>query len=197
MTNEERFKAIFQDQVNRPGADDLLEWLENAGFFTAPASTKYHGAYPGGLVDHSLRVYDFLISSPYAVGTIAESRAICALLHDVCKVEYYEPKDDGGYRVNDQFPFGHGEKSVYQISRFMYLTDEEALAIRWHMGAYDDAARGGSQTLLAALSLLCLPCIPRICARRRKNSGGNGNEVRRMRKARRAGPPLPVLHPPG
>lgn len=53
MTNEERFKAIFQDQVNRPGADDLLEWLESAGFFTAPASTKYHGEYPGGLVEHS------------------------------------------------------------------------------------------------------------------------------------------------
>ena len=66
MTNEERFKAIFQDQVNRPGADDLLEWLESAGFFTAPASTKYHGEYPGGLVEHSLRVYDFMISSPYA-----------------------------------------------------------------------------------------------------------------------------------
>lgn len=61
MTNEERFKAIFQDQVNRPGADDLLEWLESAGFFTAPASTKYHGEYPGGLVEHSLRVYDFMI----------------------------------------------------------------------------------------------------------------------------------------
>ena len=85
MTNEERFKAIFQDQVNRPGADDLLEWLESAGFFTAPASTKYHGEYPGGLVEHSLRVYDFMISSPYAAGTSAETRAICALLHDVCK----------------------------------------------------------------------------------------------------------------
>lgn len=156
MTNKERFKAIFQDQVNRPGADDLLEWLESTDFFTAPASTKYHGAYPGGLVDHSLRVYDFLIVSPYAVGTSAETRAICALLHDVCKAEYYEPKDGGGYRVNDQFPFGHGEKSVYQISRFMYLTDEEALAIRWHMGAYDDAARGGSRTLSAALSLFPL-----------------------------------------
>ena len=160
MTNEERFKAIFQDQVNRPGADDLLEWLESTDFFTAPASTKYHGAYPGGLVEHSLRVYDFLISSPYAVGTSAESRAICALLHDVCKAEYYEPiifgEDAGGYRVNDRFPFGHGEKSVYQISRFTYLTDEEALAIRWHMGAYDEAARGGSRTLSAALSLFPL-----------------------------------------
>lgn len=168
MTNEKRFKAIFQDQVNRPGADDLLEWLERTDFFTAPASTKYHGAYPGGLVDHSLRVYDFLISSPYAVGTSAESRAICALLHDICKVDYYtastkRQKNAAGewetvpcYTVNDRFPFGHGEKSVYQISRFMYLTDEEALAIRWHMGAYDDAARGGSRTLSAALSLFPL-----------------------------------------
>ena len=151
MTNEERFKAIFQDQVNRPGADDLLEWLENAGFFTAPASTKYHGAYPGGLVEHSLRVYDFLISSRYAAGTSAESRAICALFHDVCKAEYYEQTDGGGYRVNDRFPFGHGEKSVYQISRFMYLTDEEALAIRWHMGAYDTAARTDLRDLSAAM----------------------------------------------
>ena len=170
MTNEERFKAIFQDQVNRPGADDLLEWLENAGFFTAPASTKYHGAYPGGLVEHSLRVYDFLISSPYAAGTSAESRAICALLHDVCKAEYYEQTDGGGYRVNDRFPFGHGEKSVYQISRFMYLTDEEALAIRWH------AAEAGRFRRRCPSSLLCLPCIPRICGRRRKNSGGKRHD---------------------
>ena len=107
MTNKERFKAIFQDQVNRPGADDLLEWLESTDFFTAPASTKYHGAYPGGLVDHSLRVYDFLIVSPYAVGTSAETRAICALLHDVCKAEYYEPKDGGGDRKSTRLNSSH------------------------------------------------------------------------------------------
>ena len=168
MTNKERFKTIFQDQVNRPGADDLLEWLESTDFFTAPASTKYHGAYPSGLVDHSLRVYDFLIASPYAREASAETRAICALLHDICKADYYaastrRQKNAAGewetvpcYTVKDRFPFGHGEKSVYQISRFMYLTDEEALAIRWHMGAYDDAARGGSRTLSAAVSLFPL-----------------------------------------
>ena len=86
------------------------------------------------------------------VGT-PESRAVCALLHDICKADYYEPQDGGGYQVKDRFPFGHGEKSVFLISRFMRLTDEEALAIRWHMGAYDDAARGGSRTLSAAMAV--------------------------------------------
>lgn len=55
--------------------------------------------------------------------------------------------------MKDRFPFGHGEKSVFLISRLMRLTDEEALAIRWHMGAYDDAARGGSRTLSAAMEV--------------------------------------------
>lgn len=151
MTNEERFKAIYQTQINRPGASELLAWLESTDFFTAPASTKYHGARPGGLVDHSLNVFYEMSSQVHIAG--AESRTICALLHDVCKANYYEPLDGGGYRVNDQFPFGHGEKSVLLISRFMTLTDVEALAIRWHMGAYDDAARGGSRTLSAALAV--------------------------------------------
>ena len=151
MTNKGRFKEIFTSQINRPGAVDLMAWLESTDFFTAPASTKYHGAFPGGLVGHSLNVYYELISRKNA-GT-AESRAICALLHDICKANYYEPQDGGGYQVKDRFPFGHGEKSVFLISRFMRLTDEEALAIRWHMGAYDDAARGGSRTLSAAMAV--------------------------------------------
>lgn len=151
MTNEERFKAIYQTQINRPGAAEFLEWLESTDFFSAPASTKYHGSYPGGLAAHSLNVYDEILRVPPTIGD-AESRAICALLHDVCKANYYEPLDGGGYRVNNRFPFGHGEKSAFLISRFMLLTDREALAIRWHMGAYDDAARGGSRELSAAMS---------------------------------------------
>lgn len=151
MTNAERFKAIYTTQIERAGAPELLAWLESTDFFTAPASTKYHGARPGGLVDHSLNVYDELISRVPSVGT-AESRAVCALLHDICKADYYEPLNGGGYQVKDRFPFGHGEKSVLLISRFMPLTDEEALAIRWHMGAYDEAARGGSRTLSAAMA---------------------------------------------
>lgn len=151
MNNEERFKAIYETQISRPGAAAFLSWLESTDFFTAPASTKYHGAYPGGLVDHSLNVYDEILSVNPTICD-RESRVICALLHDVCKANYYEPMDGGGYQVKDRFPFGHGEKSAFLIARFMLLTDGEALAIRWHMGAYDDAARGGSRTLSAAMS---------------------------------------------
>ena len=157
----QRFKEIYREQIKRPGAADLLAWLETqTDFFTAPASTKYHGAYPGGLVDHSLTVYNYLTNK---AGIDPETRAVCALLHDICKADLYEAstrrqQNAAGnwetvpsYKVNDRFPFGHGEKSVFLISRFMWLTDEEALAIRWHMGAYDDAARGGSRTYSAAL----------------------------------------------
>lgn len=156
MTNEQRFREIYTTQINRAGAPDLLRWLESTDFFSAPASTKFHGAYPGGLVEHSLNVYYALIADPSRPGE-PESRAICALLHDVCKANYYEPTEPGAdgaprYRVKDRFPFGHGEKSAFLIGRFMALTDEEALAIRWHMGAYDDAARGGSRTLSEAMS---------------------------------------------
>lgn len=149
MTSKERFKDLFVDQVTRQGSEDLLVWLAYTDFFEAPASTRFHGAYPGGLVDHSLLVYDYLIISQEAVGYSAETRAVCALLHDVCKADYYH-RDSDGWTVRDKLPMGHGEKSVYLIQKHMVLTDEEALAIRWHMGAYDEAFRGGSRALDAA-----------------------------------------------
>lgn len=160
---KQEFKAIFLAWVKRPGAEELLAWLDRTDFFEAPASTKYHGAYPGGLVEHSLNVCRELMSS-LTVEASTESRAVCALLHDVCKAGVYHSEtkrrrnkdgrweDYKGYTFNDPFPFGHGEKSAYLISRFMRLTEEEALAIRWHMGAYDDAAKGGSRALSAAMS---------------------------------------------
>lgn len=164
MKNAEEFKELYKKYITREGAPELLKWLESTDFFSAPASTKYHGAYPGGLVDHSLNVYVAFYEPLDAVKIwdlaarlnmkqeeLSETIAICTLLHDVCKADYYEPLDGGGYRVKDRFPFGHGEKSVFLISRFMSLTDGEALAIRWHMGAYDDAARGGSRTLSEAM----------------------------------------------
>ena len=139
MAEVEKFKNYFS-YINRPGADKLLEWLEQIGFFTAPASAKYHGAYAGGLVEHS------------KVDTIA----VVALLHDVCKADAYkvekknQKQKDGcwqqvdTYGYTNNFPVGHGEKSIIQIMRFMYLTEEEVLAIRWHMGAFDNAVKGGS-----------------------------------------------------
>lgn len=152
---EERFIGIFKEKIHREGADRLLDWLcsDHCDFFTAPASTRYHGAHPGGLLEHSLNVYDCLVDylarprviEEYGVAYSEESVAIVALLHDLCKVNFYvettrNVKEDGVwktvpyYSINDQLPYGHGEKSVYMISGFMRLTRDEALAIRWHMG---------------------------------------------------------------
>ena len=154
MTHQERFMQIFQEKITREGADRLLDFLVKSDFFTAPASTRYHGAHEGGLVEHSLNVYDCLVdilSRPrmkelYGVEYSDESIAIAALLHDVCKVNFYKTtfrnvKDETGkwvsapyYTIEDNLPYGHGEKSVYIVSGFMRLTRDEAFAIRYHMG---------------------------------------------------------------
>lgn len=156
MTNKERFIDIYKNKISRDGADRLLSYLysESSDFFTAPASTRFHGNYEGGLVEHSLNVYDCLcdimsrkrIKEKYGIEYSEESIAIVALLHDVCKVNFYNVgtrnvKNDEGrwesvpyYTVDDALPYGHGEKSVYIVSGYMRLTRDEAFAIRYHMG---------------------------------------------------------------
>ena len=154
MTNKERFISIFEEKVTREGADKLLEFLHKSDFFTAPASTRYHGAYEGGLLQHSLNVYDCLVDilnrprvkELYGIEYSDESIAIAGLLHDICKVNFYKTSfrnvmDETGkwvsapyYTIEDNLPYGHGEKSVYIISGFMRLTRDEAFAIRYHMG---------------------------------------------------------------
>ena len=142
MDNKERFIEIFTSQIHRPGAAELLEWLESTDFFEAPASTHYHGSYPGGLVEHSLNVYYELIGAGRVPGVpTAETYAVVALLHDICKADFYaqstrnQKNSDGKwetvpcYTVREKFPFGHGEKSAFLVQRFMLLTDAEALAI--------------------------------------------------------------------
>ena len=135
----------------------LLNWLETTDFFTAPASTRFHGACECGLVMHSINVYNAMMQHFFTEGESAESYAICGLLHDLCKANFYKvgtrnvKNDVTGqwekvpfYQVADQLPYGHGEKSVYLIEHFMRLKTAEAIAIRWHMGGFDDAVRGGS-----------------------------------------------------
>lgn len=159
MTEAEKFKAVFKTYVKREGADSLLVWLEAAGFFEAPAGQKHHGAFPGGLVAHSNNVYRRLVMI-YAEesrknDTIRknfndETVAVVALLHDICKTDVYKMEEkDGGfcYTYNDPLPLGHGEKSVYLITTYMHLTEDEALAIRWHMGAFDKAAQSDFRDL--------------------------------------------------
>lgn len=114
------------------GSRELLAWLETTDFFSAPASTKFHCACEGGLVQHSLSVYHTLMDRYFEEGIDnPESFAIAALLHDLCKANFYKvstrnvKNEETGawekapyYAVEDQFPYGHGEKSVYLIERF-------------------------------------------------------------------------------
>ena len=153
MTAKERFLEIYNEKITREGADKLLDFLLNGSdFFTAPASTRYHGAHEGGLVEHSLNVYDCLadmaerLKERYGIEYPDESIAIAALLHDVCKVNFYKTsyrnvKDETGrwqsvpyYTIEDTLPYGHGEKSAYIVSAYIRLTRDEAFAIRYHMG---------------------------------------------------------------
>ena len=156
MTNRERFISIYKEKIKRDGAEKLLDYLcsEGSDFFTAPASTRFHGNYEGGLVEHTLNVYDCLcdilarprIKETYGIEYSEESVAIAALLHDLCtvnfsKVSFRNVKNAEGrwesvpyYTIEDNLPYGHGEKSVYIASGYMRLTRDEAFAIRYHMG---------------------------------------------------------------
>lgn len=155
MTDKERFISIFKEKITREGSRELLNYLcsESCDFFIAPASTRYHGAEIGGLCRHSLNVYDCLcdqlarrrMKDDYGIHYSEESIAIAALLHDLCKINFYRVesrnvKRNGVweavpyYTIEDNLPYGHGEKSVYIISAYMRLTRDEAFAIRYHMG---------------------------------------------------------------
>ena len=92
MGDREEFLQIWKQHVTRPGSEKLLDWLDHkTDFFTAPASTRFHGACEGGLCMHSLNVYHALHDTFFAEGDSEESFAICALLHDLCKANYYKP----------------------------------------------------------------------------------------------------------
>lgn len=156
MTHQETFIQIYQEHIHRRGADPLLAWLQSdaSDFFTAPSSTRYHGSYEGGLVEHSLNVYHCLVDylarprtkELYGMDYSDETVALVALMHDICKVNFYvvdyrNAKNEQGvwekvpyYTIRDEMPYGHGEKSVYMLSGFLRLSREEAFAIRYHMG---------------------------------------------------------------
>lgn len=147
--------------IKKEGINDLVSWLENeTDFFTAPASTRFHGSHEGGLVEHSYNVYlcldDLSLNMKYGFQDFkTESIIIVSLLHDLCKTNFYKvsmrnKKDERGvwvqvpfYEIEDTHPYGHGECSVMLAEKFIDLTDEERYAIRWHMGAYDKSETGG------------------------------------------------------
>ena len=119
------FERMMTENVTRPGVPQMLAWMEKTDFFTAPASTRFHGACECGLVMHSLNVYHVLMSHFFTEEDSKESFTLVSLLHDLCKANYYKPgfrnvKNDAtgqwekvpSYSVEDAFPYGHGEKSV-------------------------------------------------------------------------------------
>lgn len=165
MAEEIDYKARFIDilkRTNRDGIDNVIDGLEKLGFFDAPASSKHHLAEKGGLVKHSFHVYCQAMGIAAAQINLnpsidkrlpPDSIAIVALLHDVCKAEIYKPElkhrknPDGkwedyyGFTQDYSYcPLGHGEKSVIRLLRMgLDLTNDEILAIRWHMANCDMA----------------------------------------------------------
>lgn len=154
MDNRDRFVSLC-NTINREGIDELMKWLEKNDFYTCPASSRFHGAYPGGLLEHSLNVYDELkrLLSVYPeIQVSEESVVIAALFHDLCKVNMYATEKRNrknaetnawesydAYTIKEKFCFGgHGSKSVFLAQHFIKLTSEEAVAINCHMSAFDD-----------------------------------------------------------
>ena len=163
--NKETFLQLCKENIKRDGIDILLNRLQDSDFFIAPCSTKYHLNIRGGLCAHSLNVYQVLLElcGQFNVNIVEnlETLTIVALFHDYCKADFYKTEmksvKEGFqwitkpvYVVNDNEPLGHGEKSLYLIARCIDLTVEEACAIRWHMGPYDNAYKGGEQAFNTA-----------------------------------------------
>ncbi len=136
--------------TKREGVEEIINFLEKTDFYKAPASTRYHGNYEGGLLEHSLKVYEILKekvkNSAIDINAQEDTIILVTLLHDICKANYYKvdyrnAKNERGewekvpyYTVDDTIPYGHGEKSVMMITEYMRLTSEEKYCIRWHMG---------------------------------------------------------------
>lgn len=172
--NKQEFIDRVKYSITREGINDLIEFLLNeTDFFYAPCSTIYHLCVEGGLVEHTLHVDDIFntLCETFLPSFPEESRHICALFHDICKYHCYNPakksrktgrtlpngkpewEDYIGYDFVEEFPYGHGEKSVYLLHKYIHLTDEEAMAIRWHMGFSDSSFKGGQQSVSNAIKL--------------------------------------------
>ena len=157
-TPENDLSRFSKHKSPGPRADELLQWVGSTDVCTAPLPAhRFHCACDAGLVMHSVNVCRVLRARYLEEGIDnEESFAVCALLHDLCKAQSYKvstrnvKNDETGqwekkpfFAVDDSFPYGHGEKSVFLIERKMRLKLEEAMAIRWHMGGFDDSVRGG------------------------------------------------------
>lgn len=161
----EQFIELLRS-TKRDGMDDVIGFLCTSDFFTAPASTRYHSSCEGGLVQHSMNVYNALkdkLSKTAIYGTYSDDTIIiAALLHDICKANFYKvemrnAKQDGQwvqvpyYTVEDKAPMGHGSKSVIILQSYIKLKKDEIYAILWHMGGFE--AKENYNSLSKAFSM--------------------------------------------
>ena len=160
--------------VDRSGMDKVIDYLNKSDFFTAPASTRYHGNFEGGLAEHSYNVYQLfkLKNEQYNLKLPEETVIIAALLHDFCKTDFYKKGiknvkqgkkinyrgqevdnwvEKEVWEVEDSYPIGHGEKSVILLQQLIPLTFEEIMLIRWHMGGFE--AKENAMTMYNAYKM--------------------------------------------
>lgn len=150
MTDKERLDLMMSTNLAGIVKDDFLKWLAENGFFTAPASTKYHGNYEGGLFDHSFMMMNLLVELSAANGLKWKRPAspfLVGMFHDLCKIDQYRIDNSTPYTVGEPTRYeynpntmykGHGDKSIILLSQFTTLTDEETACIRYHMGAFTE-----------------------------------------------------------
>lgn len=150
MTDKERLDLMMKTNLSKIVSEDFLKWLAENGFFVAPASTKYHGNYEGGLFDHSFLMMNLLVELSAANGLKwkrPESPFIVGMFHDLCKIDQYRIDNSTPYTVGEPTRYeyrpdtmykGHGDKSIILLSQFTTLTDEEIACIRYHMGAFTE-----------------------------------------------------------
>jgi hypothetical protein len=150
-TKNEILKILNETKVE--GMENLVKWLETTDFFEAPSSTKFHGAFKGGLAEHSLNVYHLFLKKDTEYHLVLPERTIviCGLLHDLCKVNVYKAPGYNGapYKFVENLPIGHAEKSIAILLRFIKLTDKELILIRWHMAMFDQSIYAGYPTQYA------------------------------------------------
>lgn len=149
MTEQERIQ-VFTEEIEPMLPFKAAEWLAKHGFFRAPASTKYHGNYEGGLFDHCYNVTLALIALTQHNRLTWKREAspwIIGFFHDLCKIDQYAPGEDENYTfVKETLLKGHGDKSVMMLSELTTLTEEEILCIRYHMGAFCEKEEWGDYT---------------------------------------------------
>lgn len=157
----DNFKEIILTElstIQREGINELIDYLSNkTDYFTAPASTKYHSNFEGGLAEHSHKVTQLFRekNERFNLGLSEDTIKICGYGHDICKCCFYSKgkknvkegkKPDGRdnwvekevWEIDDKLPLGHGEKSIILLQRFIPLSTEEVMIIRWHMGIPED-----------------------------------------------------------